>query len=285
MRQSVKKFWIILFLIFSFFPVYKINASTNAGFIPSNIWYSKDPFEEGDKIKIYTLVFNPDTRELSGTVSFFDNTIFLGKKNFIVQSKGVKDISIDWTVTVGSHQIFAKIENAKFLISTGKYEDVYLSENETEKSESTVAKKIIPQSNTLGAGADLAGSNGIVDNVVSKTFQNIENSITSKTPDVIKNSVNSAVGFMEGVRQNVDVASENKQQEVKAEIASLDKQESTKMPSDIKIGNNKLLKPLKYAELFFLNLGSIIFGNKPLFYGISSIIIFFILRYALRLVF
>ena len=54
--------------------------SSNTGFVPGNIWYSKDPFEEGDKVKIYTFIFNPDSRELSGTVIFFDKTVLLGKK-------------------------------------------------------------------------------------------------------------------------------------------------------------------------------------------------------------
>src|ERR1035437_2096929 len=100
-----KKYILILsFLILILFPLYKISAQTsNVGFIPANIWYSKDPFEEGDKIKIYTLVFNPDSRELSGTVLFFDDTVFLGKQDFVVPAKGVKTISIDWTVIAGDH--------------------------------------------------------------------------------------------------------------------------------------------------------------------------------------
>ena len=83
--MNLKKAGIVLFLIFSLLPIQKIFAqSSNTGFVQANIWYSKDPFEEGDKVKIYTFIFNPDTRELSGTVIFFDNTVMLGKKDFIV---------------------------------------------------------------------------------------------------------------------------------------------------------------------------------------------------------
>src|SRR5438552_250675 len=111
----MRKFWAILVLLFFLMPVGAL-AQSNAGFIPSNIWYSKDPFEEGDKIKIYTLIFNPDSRQLSGTVSFFDQDNLLGKKTFTVTAKGVKDIAIDWMATVGSHKIYAKIESAQFLV-------------------------------------------------------------------------------------------------------------------------------------------------------------------------
>jgi hypothetical protein len=146
--MNLKKAGIILFLIFSLFPTQNIFAQNkNTGFVSGNIWYSKDPFEEGDKVKIYTFVFNPDVRELSGSVIFFDKTTLLGKKDFTIPAKGADDVSIDWTVSTGDHSIFAKIENAKFLISKGNYEEVYLAENETEKSTSSVSKKIV--ANTL----------------------------------------------------------------------------------------------------------------------------------------
>src|SRR6185436_8374955 len=78
-------------------PLQKIFAqSSNAGFAPGNIWYSQDSFQEGDKVRIYTIVFNPDGRQLSGTVIFFDNSVFLGKKDFTVEPKAVKDVFMEW---------------------------------------------------------------------------------------------------------------------------------------------------------------------------------------------
>src|SRR3989338_6753006 len=149
--MALKKIGTILFLIFSLLPIQKIFAQdSNTGFVSGNIWYSQDPFEEGDKIKIYTFIFNPDNRELFGTVIFFDKTILLGKKDFTIPAKTANDISIDWTVTVGDHTIFAKIENAKFLVSKGKYEEVYLAENETEKKTPTfITEPIASTVNTL----------------------------------------------------------------------------------------------------------------------------------------
>jgi len=78
--MTLKKALIFVLIINSLFGACRAYAqSSNAGFVPGNIWYSLDPFLEGDKIKIYTLIFNPDPRELSGTVVFFDNSVFLGK--------------------------------------------------------------------------------------------------------------------------------------------------------------------------------------------------------------
>ena len=49
----LKRIGIVLFLIFFLLPNHNLRAQdSNAGFVPGNIWYSQDPFEEGDKIKI-----------------------------------------------------------------------------------------------------------------------------------------------------------------------------------------------------------------------------------------
>ena len=181
--MNYKKIIIFIFLIFSIFPFKNIFAQTqNVGIIPSNIWYSKDPFEEGDKIKIYTVVYNSDPRELSGTVIFFDNNIFLGKGDFSIAGKSTNDVSIDWTVTSGDHTIFAKIENAKFLISSGKYEDVYLAENKTADSKSSVTKKELSSlsNNLTDQIANVASS-------VSDINQNVKNS----TPPIVLDTINS----------------------------------------------------------------------------------------------
>lgn len=257
------KIGIIVFLFIVLLPIYKINAQiTNTGFIPGNIWYSKDPFEEGDKIKIYTLIFNPDTRELSGTVIFFDKTILLGKKNFIVPAKGVKDISIDWTITVGNHNVFAKIENAKFLISTGKYENVNLPENQTEESSRTVSRKILNSPNT------------ITSNPVSGQIQNVQKLIIENTPDFIAQPIILTVDKIEAIRKNAGLVSQNKKVEVGNQIKAYNEKITPKSAP-----NNKLLKPIKYIELFFLSIFSIIFNNKLIFYAILVFMVFLIVRY------
>ncbi len=280
----MRKFWIILFLIFVVFPAHKIEAqSSNAGFVQGNIWYSKDPFEEGVKIKIYTMIFNPDSRELSGTVTFFDKTTFLGKKNFIAPAKSVKDVSIDWTATVGDHAIFGKIENAKFLISVGKYEDVYLLGNETEQSKRTVNKKIIIQpAETIKTNTD----SGIGD-IVFQQVQNVEKLIKENMPNAITAPFNLATNTVEKWRNSIGLTIANKKEEVKKEIEILN---NTKIPSnpkitDVIVKENQLIKPFKNVELFALTLSSVVFNNKFIFYGLLALIFFFLIRYLWRLIF
>lgn len=269
--MNLKKAGIILFLIFSLFPTQNIFAQNkNTGFVSGNIWYSKDPFEEGDKVKIYTFVFNPDVRELSGSVIFFDKTTLLGKKDFTIPAKGADDVSIDWTVSTGDHSIFAKIENAKFLISKGNYEEVYLAENETEKSTSSVSKKIV--ANTLSQIKDNK------DSIIS----DIQKIIEDKTPNIITEPITSTTNTLEKLRLNTNIASENKQKEIKNEIKALD---DTKGKINTKTAVSPLLRPFKYVELFLLSIASFILNNKILFYGLILIFVFFVLRFIWKKIF
>lgn len=276
MLMSKKYIGIILFLLLSLFPTCLLSAQTNAGFVSGNIWYSKDPFEEGDKIQIYTLIFNPDLRELSGTVLFFDKTILLGKKTFVVASKAAKAISIDWTVSVGDHTIFAKIENSKFLISKDKYEEVYLTENQTAESSRSVNKKIIlkvddTSSSTQNETANTGGQ-----------IQNIEKFVIENTPNFISKPIVLGAETLEEFRSNIGVIYEKKKDEVQTEISLL---KEDKIPPDSTDKVSPVLKPLKYIQLFFLSISSLILNSRVAFYSILVLVIFFTLRYFLRLIF
>lgn len=284
--MTLKKIGIILFLIStSFFfvlPIYKIYAQTsNAGFVPGNIWYSVDPFKEGDKIKIYTLIFNPDTRELSGTVIFFDNSIFLGKKDFIAPGKEVKDVSIDWTVMVGDHKIFAKIENAKFLLSNGKYEEVYLAENKTQESVRTVTK-IIPKA----IDSDVNHRSEIVPGLES--IRNIEKIIGENTPEFIAKPIILTATAIEKWRSDTAIVSKNKKETAQSQIKALDftkNNDEKTVPDSKNVEVNKTLKPFKYIEFFFFTFLSFVFNNKFIFYGALMTVIFLFLRWIWHLIF
>lgn len=265
-----RHFYVVLFLIISILPVCKAYAqSSNVGFVSGSIWYSKDPFEEGDKIKIYTLIFNPDQKELSGKLSFFDKNILLGSKNFTVPATTAKDISINWTVIVGDHIIFAKIENAKFLLDNGQYQNVLLTEDQTENSERAVSKKVVVKTENAN-------------NVISFSIPNVSKLVEDNTPEIIAKPITATANSLENFRQNISAISENKKMAIKNEIETLN---SPKKSSTVQTNQSKLLKPFKYIELFFLYFFSFIFNNRLVFYLIFVLAIFFLLRYIWRLIF
>ena len=273
-----KKILIILFLILCTIPIKTYSQSfSKAGFIPGNIWYSPDPFEEKDIIKIHTIVFNPEDKQFLGDVIFFDNDVFLDKKSFSVQAKEIKEVEISWTVTAGKHKIFAKIENAKLLLPNGKFEEIYIAQNKTEENIREVEKKIILKTINLDPYS-------IIDNISinsSESIQNIKNTIKENTPSFIVEPATLTANVIETIRSDISNISKVKKETIQNEIKAIN---ITNQKNNTE-KENKFIKPLKYLELFFFTLLSYIFNIKFIFYGILFIIIIFILRYFWRLIF
>lgn len=108
----MKKVLLFFLLFLTSIPVAFSASGEEAGFLQNNILYSKDPFFAGEKIKIYTILYNNTGDYLSGNVSFFDNEEKIGEKKFLITPERiVKGIYIDWKVTEGKHKISAKIDS------------------------------------------------------------------------------------------------------------------------------------------------------------------------------
>ncbi len=98
------------------------------GFIEGNIWYSKDPFFDGDKIRIYSGVINSTGQDITGSVEFYDGTELIGKVDFSAVGNGtLQQVWTDWTATKGTHKISAKIIQANIAKVGGGAEPVALA--------------------------------------------------------------------------------------------------------------------------------------------------------------
>ncbi len=90
------------------------DADAKFGFIPGPIWYSKFPFFEGDKIRIYTAIYNNGENDLSGTVRFLNNENLISEVDFsVAQGVAIKEIWTDWTAEKGKHTINIELLNVK----------------------------------------------------------------------------------------------------------------------------------------------------------------------------
>lgn len=294
-----KIFGLIFFLILSFLPVLPAEAEmgSNAGFVPANIWYSQDSFGEGDKIKIYTVIFNPDKRELSGVVSFYDDTVLLGKKDFVIPTVGIKDVYIDWTVNLGPHKIFAKITDTKYLVSKGAYEPVVAKENTSEISSYTTYKKIIPDISDIKDKVEQVREN------VKVPINSLQEKVLASTPNFVAKPIISSVNFLENWREGQNSVIETKKEKLKSEIEIVKKEndqaevlkEENDIPSDTEendkpksIGKDfrsSTSTPFKYVELFFLKILSFITNTKVVFYGTLVIILAIFIRILWRKIF
>lgn len=111
---------------------------SNAGFAPSNIWYSRDPFYAGESVRIYTVIFNSSTYDLTGAVDFLDNGVSVGKAKFSISHGGrAQDLWTDWKAGEGKHTITARLTDVLADGPNGK-QAVLLPNTETGKNERVV---------------------------------------------------------------------------------------------------------------------------------------------------
>jgi hypothetical protein len=289
MKKSLKIiFYIFIFISVFALPLNKILAqNASAGFVPSNIWYSKDNFTEGDKIKIYTLLFNQDLREFSGEIAFYNKELLLGKKNFILKSQESEVVAVEWIVTAGNHTIYAKIENPKFLIGEGKYEEATITQNQSEKSQKIVIKKITPDISKIENDIKTT-TKDILDPV-----KDIQEQIIENTPEAIAKPAIALASNIDNLRlSGLDYAT-NRKEEIKEQIAKYNNQEVVNEGKDefqaesstsVKKSEDKngIYKPVKYLSLFFFTVASFILNNKIIFYLTLILIVFYTVRFIWR---
>lgn len=192
---------ILLALLFAIAPFSFAQAAdlpvTNAGFVPANIWYSKDPFFTGDSVRIYTIIFNGSTYDLTGDVQFLDNGIVIGTTNFSLSGNGrVQDVWIDWKATSGAHTITAQLINVIANGPKGK-QTVSLDNSVTGKSERTVAVDpavVAAQTQAQVQKVTDAGVQAVT------TVQGAVNSVTDAIPAPVKETVSSGAHTIESFR-------------------------------------------------------------------------------------
>ncbi|PCI29636.1 hypothetical protein COB55_01695 [Candidatus Wolfebacteria bacterium] len=127
---------ILLYLVLFLAPSQLLaqETITNVGFVSSDIWYSVEPFFEGDAIRIYTIIRNSSDKDITGIVTFYKDTTPIGSTNFSLAHNRVQDVWIDWNAQTGDSTISAKMSETKMSLPGGREVAITLVDNETGKS-------------------------------------------------------------------------------------------------------------------------------------------------------
>jgi hypothetical protein len=204
-----------LILISSSFGLCFVEAKNvkNLGFIPSTlIWYSKDPFFAGDKIRIYSAVFNNSEYDFTGIVEFYDKGTLIGKSEFsVANGGGIRDVWIDWTAIKGSHKISARITNGKISSAEGASEEIVLDTIQTEESERVAEEIPVPVVKKEEA--------------VPKTEEALSG-ILEALPPQIASAATSVVQIINDFADEQKAKLEEKKEELKKEIAAIEAAEA-----------------------------------------------------------
>lgn len=227
--------------------------SGNTGFIPGQIWYSKDTLVLGETVNIHTAVWNGGNTEIAFKVEFYDKNVILGTRDVSVSPMALKDVSVPWKITAGDHVISAKIISS---IVSGKQQKISLDLSSTSNDKRFIS-------------------------ISAKGETTTETKVNEIIPDKVSSSVSTGFNSVEDVRVDILLKVEEVKAEAKKEIEQIKKEEQQKSPISTNKGQSiedATHKPITYIKLFMFSLFSFILSNKIVFYGLSILILFYIIR-------
>jgi len=283
MKKYLLIFAVVLFLL-SNSLLYAETASTT-GFLPKQVWYSKEPLIEGETVNIYAAVWNGEKNSITTHVEFYDGKTILGARDVTVPSLNLQEVFIAWKVTSGDHIISAKISSTSTLINNKK-EQINLENNITEQDHISVSVVLRNKDGTEIKSVDN------IKNEVTKVTTAIKDSIPDSVGVPITSSFNSVDTFRNTTYTKIIDTKTQTQKEVDAFKITSD---STKSDSVTTKGvqqptkedtKSKPLdatdKPITYIKLFLFSLLGFIFGSKIVFYGLCALIVLLIIRFIYR---
>jgi hypothetical protein len=269
----MKKFFVFKFLIVTIFLFsnYLVFADNNSGFIPGQIWYSKETLVEGDSVNIHTAVWNGEKDTISARVEFYDKNVILGYRDVTLSASELKDVSVLWKVTSGDHTISAKIISSTI---SNKKEKVVLSRNKTsddKKYVETVVKnetgKVVSDTNILKDQVDKASSQ-----------------LGDIIPEQVSTSVSGGLNTLDNFREDTYKKVSDSKEETQKKLDSFKSNE--KIATEVVGGKTNIEdateKPITYIKLFLLSFLAFIFGNKIIFYAVLILVVFYLIRFIYR---
>lgn len=232
-----------------------------SGFIPKQIWYSKEKLIEGETVEVHTPVWNGESGSVLVKVEFYNHDTLLGSRDVVIKPQELKDVFISWKVTAGEHLISAKIVSSVVLIGEEKKSvSLRYTETDTDKLEVEKEKIIEKEKNPESASQEILIGDGLLPEKVTST---------------INSGYNSMDDFRIKTSDKLSISKENAKKEI--EIIKNTTPQKELVSKDKKI-EDVVKKPFAYAKLFVLSVLSFIFENKIVFYGLIVLAVFFIFK-------
>lgn len=267
----MKKYYLFILIIVSTFVSLPadVQAVTNSGFIPGQIWYSKEVLVEGETVNIHTAVWNGEKTQISAKVEFYDKNVILGSREVVLASLELKDVFIPWKVTVGDHVISAKIVSSQQVVS-GVKEKIVLGRNATYTDKQSVSV-VVKNEN---------GEPVLEKNIIQTKLENTGEKINELLPEEVSDSISDGFEKVEIFRTEYSVELAKIKDDTKKDIEILKNEEKPLLDkvaekTDIQEATKE---PIAYIKLFLFTVLTFIFINKVLFYGLIVFIAFLILR-------
>lgn len=265
------RYFFSLIIIFSLFLASPLFAETpiNSGFIPGQIWYSKETLIEGETVNIHTAVWNGDKDSVSVNVEFYDKNVILGSRDIVLSALELKDIYVSWKITSGDHFISAKIISSIVTVS-GKKEKVLLKRSSTFVDKQFVSVVV---KNNIG---EPVNETDLLKNQINKTTSEIKSFVPDKVSTPIVNGFSGLDSLRGKTLEQIDIIKDA----TKKEIGKVLGTSTVKSQDTVKTTNiqDAVKKPIAYIKLFIFSLFSFILSSQIIFYGVLVLITFLIIR-------
>ena len=265
-----KFFFFFIIILYSVIALPTFASVSTSGFLPGQIWYSKDTLMEGDTVNIHTAVWNGEKNSLSAKVEFYDKNVILGSRDVVVLTSELKDVSIPWKITSGDHVISAKIISSLISVS-GKKEKIVL-----DRTTTTDDRQFVNVTIKTASGDTITGNNAL-DSEISKTTTEVKNVI----PENVSTPVLGAFTSIDNFRDKTFTQVASAKSDTAKKLDSLNKATPSTKGSSTNHGD-ATDKPITYIKLFLLSVLSFIMGSKIIFYSLSVFFIFVIIRFIYR---
>lgn len=129
----------ILLLALALLATLPAHAETvPAGFAPAQVWLSKSTPEAGERVEIYTVIYDASGTPIEGSVSFLVGGEVVGSVPFSLEEGDTAIRSVRWEATPGMHTLQARIDTA---LHAKTKQDAGLAGAVTATSSVTVGEK------------------------------------------------------------------------------------------------------------------------------------------------
>jgi hypothetical protein len=272
----MKKYFVFLLIVLSTILVFPVSvlAVTNSGFIPGQIWYSKDTLVEGETVDIHTAVWSGEKDSVSVKVEFYDGSTILGSRDIVLASSELKDVFIPWKITAGDHTISAKITSSTITVS-GKKSDVVLGIVTTSND-----RQFVPVVVTNNQGVPVSTATDALTTQIDKTTTEIDGIV----PSSVRTPVADAVSTLDSFRDKTSTQLNGYKDATQKEVDSFKSETSTNNTNNNTNIEDATKKPITYIKLYLLTVLAFIFNNRIAFYAILLIVVVYIIRSVYRLI-
>jgi hypothetical protein len=267
MRRSLT-FLLIISCLFPLTASAQTATSTEAGFIPNPIWFSKDRFYAGETVKISTVIHNDLQNTITGSLVFLDGKNQIGTTDFSLAPSAIKPLSINWRARAGAHEIRAQIENAQKINADGTKTAIELSQSQTASTRKiveadpaqTADPKSVLENSEAGAAFGQAGT----------LIQNALATLEEKLPPVVTETASKIGEAIETWRTDTGkvLGESTKKAESSKAATSTNGLEIGNLAATISLGAQKVL--------------AFIFQNAIAFYLVAVTLFFFGCRFAYK---